>query len=70
MDGAEAESYTWYRSTSGSTGTFQEVTPVKVTGNDYNVNGADLNASLDYKASGSDDTTVRFYYYVEVVAGG
>ena len=64
LDGEDV-TYTWYRSITGAEGSWQEVVQQKVTGEQVNVDGAKLNAALDYEAAKLDSRDYRLYYKVE-----
>ena len=70
LAGSQEVTYTWYRSQSGGDSSYTEVVRDKITGDDYNVDGANLNAALDYSASGTKRTDIRYYYYVTATVGG
>jgi len=64
--GATGVTYTWQRSLNDST--YSTITPAKVSGDNYNVVGANLDAALDYTAARNagvvSDNNQRFYYKV------
>ena len=71
----EQLTYTWYRK--ADNGEFQEVTPVKVSGDDYNTEGNWLNVALDIESLCEGKTTAEknairsqtYSYYVVVKQG-
>ena len=76
VSGADEQlTYTWYRK--ADNGEFQEVTPVKVSGDDYNTEGNWLNVALDIESLCEGKTTAEknairsqtYTYYVVVKQG-